>query len=67
MKNTAERLLDIADAIQHPRDEVLAVEDVPQYFIGMVALAMRLRRHPGVAVRAMVEDWDRSCIIRELY
>lgn len=63
----AELLIDIAEAILHPRDELLVSVDNPPETAEIAALALRLRERPGLALRALVEEWTRVRIVRELY
>lgn len=63
----AEQLVEIADDVMYPRNEVLLIEGLPPCAADTVALAIRLRKRPDVVLRAMVEEWTRFQIVRELY
>ncbi len=65
--NDAEQLIGIADAVLHPSDALLVCEGEPECVGDVVALALRLRSKPDVALRAMVEEWTRFRIVRELH
>lgn len=65
--NDAEILIMIADEILKPHDRLVGVVDGPEHTIAVATLALRLRRNPGVALRALMEEWDRQRIVRELY
>ena len=61
----AERLLDLAKLIKHPKDEVVATDDAS---LGKCALALRLDRAPmSLRLRAVVEDWSLPRIVQEIY
>ena len=63
----AEALLDLADAVLHPRGELIECDAETRWAADVAALAMRLRARPAVAFRAQVEGWPRERIVRELY
>ena len=63
----AERLIDIANAVLYPRDQLLLSESIPPRMNEVVALALRLKTRPDLALRAMMEEWTRVRIVRELY
>lgn len=64
----AERLVVIADEVMRVRDRLIFVESpIPDNTVDIVALAIRLRKKPDVVLRAMVENWNRERIVRELY
>lgn len=65
--NDAEALLDIADSVMVPKNRLLICEGVPPNTGDLVALALALKKRPDVALRAMLENWDRVKIVRELY
>lgn len=63
----AERLINIADAILHPHERLIIADGGPSYTVDLVALALRLHSKPGIALKAMIEEWGRERIVRELY
>mgnify|MGYP000987293782 FL=1 len=66
----AEKLLDIANAIKFPKDELFECEakDEEDGTIARIKTALELDRRSAVfKFRAIVEDWDIHRIIRELY
>lgn len=66
----AEILIDLANAVIHPKDELLITEDMTDddtYFPSTVVLALRLRARPDLCIRAIMERWTRFRIVRELY
>jgi len=68
----AEKLLDIADALLHPRGQVIQAVGSPAHFspevLSRVALALRMSKAPKVLqLRAIAEGWDNVRIVRELY
>lgn len=65
--NDAELLLEIAETVLYPRDLVMLVEDADPSTCDTVALALRLRERKDLALRAMIENWNRFRIVRELY
>lgn len=81
-KTDAEFLVDVANLILHPREDLqiyttdmpyempagyrLACDD-PSVTVEVIALAIRFRSNPGLVFRALVERWDRFRIVRELY
>lgn len=66
--NAAERLIDIADEVLARSDRLFIVEGpLPPNAVDVTALAIRLRRRPDLALRAMVEEWSGLRIVRELY
>lgn len=65
--NDAEMLIDLADSILYPRDEVLLCEGLPPSAPDTAVLALRLKKRPDLTLRAIMEDWSRFRIVRELY
>lgn len=65
--NDAEHLLYIADSVMIPKNRLLICEGVPPNAGDVVALALALKKRPDVALRAMLENWNRAKIVRELY
>lgn len=64
----AEQLIEVADEVLCVRDMLFVVgEPLPDNAMELVVLAIHLRRRPDVALRALVENWDRLRIVRELY
>ena len=69
----AELLIDLADEVLHPHDELLVFDseedgvDLPPCTTETIALALRLRSNPGMCLRAIMERWTRFQIVRELY
>lgn len=57
----------IADAVLYPRDEVYEAEGEREAAVAYAALAIKLKANPGVTFRAIVEQWERQRIVRELY
>lgn len=64
----AERLLGLVDRLG-PRSHVTRVEgDVTAAHVALIRLALDFSRKPKVfQMRAIVEDWDRDQIVREVY
>ncbi len=67
MNSDAEILIAIADVIMHPRERLVLSDDNPAHAVDLVALGLKLRKNPGLALRALVEKWDRVRIVRELH
>lgn len=63
----AELLVDIANKVLRPKRRIVLCINNPANAVDVVALALRLRERPDLALRAMLEDWDRVRIVRELY
>lgn len=68
----AERLLELAEEVLHPREQVIRLAGPLALevgtFMARVKAALDLKRRPPVFVlRAITEDWSYERIIRELY
>lgn len=66
--SAAELLLDIARGLKHAAG-IVSAEGMcaPDNYTEVVALALRLRANPTVALRAQVEEWNKLQIVRELW
>ncbi len=72
MTTTAEKLIDLAREVIHPRKLVIhATGSISDEAFARIKLALDFNRlaerHPATAVRAIVEDWPCSRIVREVY
>ena len=66
----AEKLLDMAKAIQYPRDQLVLApsESLHNGALGRVATAIQFTHlSPAKRMMAIVEDWDYCRIVREIY
>ena len=66
----AEILIDLAEEVLHPKDELLIIDGdppLPECFTETVVLALRLRARPDLCLRAIMERWTGFQIVRELY
>ena len=62
----SEQLLDLADALLSPRSALIILDGWPPELVSAAVLGMQLRRRPGLAFRALVEDWSIEDTIKEL-
>ncbi len=66
--SVAEELLDVARILKYPRDLLLIPTPYCVENMHRVRLALDLdRRHRGLILRAIVENWDLPTLIREMY
>lgn len=65
----ADELLFIAELLLFPTNEIVVAERTPEpYQEAEAALAVAFYRRPaGFKLRALVEEWDRPRIVREMY
>lgn len=63
----AQLLLMLADATTRNHCDLLLVEDADNQLCAMTVVALRLRARPDLMLRALVEEWDRYRITKELY
>lgn len=68
--SVAEMLLELAVAVQHPRDVILDMSDTETDSgrIERIKTALDLYRKPPVLkFRAIYENWDMQRLVREMY
>lgn len=64
----AEIMLDIAESVLLPRSALVISEGEPSCMVEVVNTAVRFYRQPSAfKLRALVEQWERERIIRELW
>lgn len=64
----AEILLDLARTVMVPKNQVVLIEDSPHHTADTVALALKFNQLSNATkLRAIMEDWMREQIVRELY
>lgn len=63
----AELLIELANRVRYPRRTLIVADGLPQYTGSTVDLALRLQARPDMVLRAIVEEWDRFRIVRELH
>lgn len=62
-----EKLLELADLVLAPGLDLLVVHHAQVMNFGRIKTALKLRKNPVLAFRAMVEEWDGPRIVREVY
>lgn len=68
MMTDAEMLLQIANVVMSPRNKLVILDGIDIHQAETIALAIRFSRLPvAMKLRAMLEEWTRHQIIREVY
>lgn len=70
VETLAERMLDLAAVVLHPAHQVICMDNqgCTDQHLDRIKLAIALHRKPaGFKIRAIVEDWDHTRLIREMY